>query len=952
MTIKSANCKQFGKTTVEARRSFVESNSLCFNCLGSYHSVTKCLSQTRCRYCKRRHHSLLHTKSAPTSVSVHVKTDLPSEVHHAVQDVKSQLLENEPTSSVASYFTNAATDQVLLATALVKAESPTGNEHTSRALLDQGSQASFITEGAAQLLNLKKVPFNNIVSGLGGSQNTLTSRFVVDLNIKSLYEPPFTVKVTAHVLSSLTSILPSEEIIKVDWPQLKSICLADPQFNSPSKVDMLLGAEIYAQIIKNGLIKGPPGDPIAQETTLGWILSGSVRSRPSSVHCHHNTVCLHAQINDSEMLKRFWEQETEPSILTKHFTPEEQRCEEFYSKTTERDSTGRYIVKLPFRDVDPKCKYGESRDVALKRFQFLEKRLQKDPDLKEKYTEVFKEYLSLGHMTMVDSRCDLKQKEAVYLPHHAVIRNDKTTTKVRIVFDASCKYKNGVSLNESLMVGPTIQSELRHIIMRWRTHPIVLIADIVKMYRQVKVSSDDSDFQRVLWRDEPEKEIKDYRLERVTFGTASAPYLAVKTLQQLAHDEHDAFPLASEKVKLDYYVDDLMTGCETIETGERLYRDMNELLKKGGFELQKWETNNEALADKIFKSKYEKSKPLNEKADDLLKILGLTWHQSADCFRYTVQLPDQQEPITKRKVISNISRLFDPMGWISPCIITAKILIQKTWISGIKWDENLPIELLAEWQQYRRALANLKQLQIPRWIHTESTNHSVELHGFCDASELAYAAVVYIRVVNAKNQVKVHLITSKTKVSPIKQLSIPRLELCGAVLLAKLLNEVAEVLSISKSQLHAWTDSTIVLSWLNKHPSSWKTFIANRTSNILTHLDNDQWSHVKSHENPADISSRGMTPADLANSKLWFQGPVWLQDAVVFYSRPSDLATNLEEKHKKPILAHAIGQCQAGDLSLWSKYCCILSKISRSTQLEPNNKIHLMSISSGNRRKS
>lgn len=270
---------------------------------------------------------------------------------------------------------------------------------------------------------------------------------------------------------------------------------------------------------------------------------------------------------------------------------------------------------------------------------------------------------------------DPRDAEAVYLPHHAVVREDKSTTKVRVVFDASCKYANNASLNDSLMVGPKLQPDLRHIIMRWRCYPICISADLVKMYRQVKVEQDDTNFQRLVWRNNEEDEIEDYKLVRVTFGTAAAPYLAVKTLQQLAVDEGENFPIASEKLRTDYYVDDLMTGCETLDEGITLYKEMSELMSKGGFQLQKWVSNNEELAEQIMDGKIE-GKNVNIKTDEVLKIQGLTWNKTHDTFNYSVQLPTLQLTVTKRMVISDISRLFDPLGWVAPVILQAKAFIQ------------------------------------------------------------------------------------------------------------------------------------------------------------------------------------------------------------------------------------------------------------------------------------
>lgn len=513
--------------------------------------------------------------------------------------------------------------------------------------------------------------------------------------------------------------------------------------------------------------------------------------------------------------------------------------------------------------------------------------------------------------------------KGLFLPYHAVIREDKETTKFRIVFDASCKGVNGVSLNNDLMVGPRLQPELRHIIMRWRMHPICFIADIVKMYRQIKVHDTDSEYQRILWREHPDESIQEYKLLRVTFGTSSAPYLAVKSLIQVAKDEGQHFPLAAERVKHDFYMDDLMSGCETPEEAIEIYKQTTELLRKGGFDLQKGSSNCEAMLKQIREEgrQRENDKHIEVKEDPINKILGLTWSRSNDEFMYAVQLPLVSTPVTKRKVISDISKLYDPQGWIAPSIIKAKIFIQRLWLAGIKWDEELPPPLLGEWLEYRKGLSELTRFRLNRWLKTGSSSSLIELHGFSDASNAAFAAVVYLRVIDAEGKVHISLVTAKTRVAPIKQLSIPRLELSGSVLLAKLLAEVGEVLKIPKENIHAWTDSEIVLAWLSK----WKTLIGNRVSEILTVTSRSQWAHVLSEQNPADCASRGLNASELINHHLWTTGPTWLKDNIIHYSNPKNLTTKLEERK---IETHFAANVSTSTLDssddMWSKYSSLV----------------------------
>ncbi|XP_026326215.1 uncharacterized protein LOC113234908 [Hyposmocoma kahamanoa] len=466
------------------------------------------------------------------------------------------------------------------------------------------------------------------------------------------------------------------------------------------------------------------------------------------------------------------------------------------------------------------------------------------PKFSGKYSEwVLEEYLSSGHAEVVKPS-EVVKKGVVYLPHHAVARQDKSTTKVRMVVDGSCTDSNGISLNSELMVGPTLQPELRHLIIRWRCYSIALIADIVKMYRQIKVADED-----------------------------------------LVNDEGSEFPLAVSRVLNEFYIDDLMTGCHSIAEGLEIYEQITALLNRGGFPLQKWSSNSKDLLKIIKKEADDVNQNLELKTDDVIKILGLKWNREADEFRFTVDLPPLQAPVTKRKMISDIVRLYDPLGWIAPAITTAKVFIQQVWLSSVDWDSELPDSILKNWTNFRNNLKAPTEFRVPRWIHSKKDDKVFELHGFSDASNVAYAAVVYARIIDEQGRVHVHLITFKTRVAPIKQVSIPRLELCGAVFLAKLLNEVADTLQVPKGNLHAWTDSSIVLAWLSSHPSRWKTFIANRVSEILT--DRDLWSHVASKENPADPASRGTQQSECVENLLWNQGPEWLHLEEINYEKAS-----------------------------------------------------------------
>ncbi|KAL7724935.1 hypothetical protein ACLKA6_007539 [Drosophila palustris] len=279
--------------------------------------------------------------------------------------------------------------------------------------------------------------------------------------------------------------------------------------------------------------------------------------------------------------------------------------------------------------------------------------------------------------------------------------------------------------------------------------------------------------------------------------------------------------------------------------------------------LSKWVSNTPCISN----SSDNNNKPA--------KVLGLHWQPGEDTLSYNACLSTQADS-TKRQVLSLVARIFDPLGLIAPVVVQFKILFQDLWLLDLDWDTQLPPKLADWWHKCCTDLNTLQRLKIPRFI--DNKEESIELHGFSDASIKAYAAVVYCRVTHEDGSITTSLVTAKTRVAPLKQQSLPRLELCGALLLCRLIVAVKDALRDKEVKVHAWCDSTIVLAWLSHQPSKMKTFVANRTSEILDAIPRDAWHHVNSKENPADCASRGMLSANLINFDLWWNGPTWLRD--------------------------------------------------------------------------
>ncbi|CAG9137748.1 unnamed protein product [Plutella xylostella] len=732
-----------------------------------------------------------------------------------------------------------------------------------RVLCDQGSEASFCTEEVAQLLSYPRTKIHAEIRGIG-DDNPKTSSYSINITLRPRFSSEFNLPVTLIILPKLTSALPRNDIEQVEAQKIDNKLIADPTYYKKGPIDIILGAHDYSKILREGLENFNDGI-IAQYTEFGWILSGLCLN---NINTEIKILNMTTRINkDVDQLASFWE--LEEISETKKMSKEDEICETFYEKTTVRNPDGTYTVRLPFKDH--KIEYGESRQKAAARLLQLEKQFSRNENLQQQYKDFMDEYLKLGHMRKVNRKDYSKGK--YYIPHQAVIREDSLSTKLRVVFDASSKTSTKMSLNDNLHKGPRLQQDLTSILLRWRMHKYAFMADIMKMYRYIKIYKKDMPYQRILWRPSNDQPIDEYELTTVTYGTASAPYLAVKTLQKLAIDEKDNFPLASATTLQDFYVDDILSGAHDIATAKELQNQLITMFKKGGFQLRKWSTNDMELIENISDDTND-DQLLKFPLEESRKSLGVTWSPSKDNFYFQVTVTKNEKP-TKRFIMSEIAKLFDPLGWLAPVIITMKLLVQELWTNGTEWDQKVDEKTCKKWLDIQNNLKQLENINIPRWYWITDKN-DIELHGFSDASEKAYGAVIYCRV-KFNDCYHVTLVQAKSKVAPKKQkTTLPRLELCAALLLTKLMGKVQTSLKCPDASIYCWTDSMITLGWIKGEAERWQTFVANRVSDIKKLLPNVSWNHVVSGDNPADIVSRGIEPQKLETCTLWWKGPQWL----------------------------------------------------------------------------
>ncbi|XP_076280087.1 uncharacterized protein LOC143219483 [Lasioglossum baleicum] len=909
-----SSCPKFMAQNPSGRRELVQRFSRCFNCLSGNHVLRDCASKYLCRVCHKRHHSLLHEDAPRSAPSGTASSPLPS----------------EDSSAINSHFASTlatSSSSILLATAWVQIRVPSGRCITVRALVDQGSEASFVTESMVHLLRATCTRVATSISAVGGV-HAGTVRRAVHLLVAPRDSDSPSVETTALVLKSLSTYMPKRIQNDRALAHLSQLKWADSDPSSSAAIHLLLGADVYSHIILDGLKKGSSGQPIAQNTIFGWVISGPVSSplsqprSESSISMHH---CIQYDTLSND-LRRFWEIEEIPahSPLTK----EEEQCERHFQMHTSRSSDGRYIVRLPFRKGPP-IDIGHSRSAADKVLQSIYRKFQLQPSLAEEYKEFLRDYENLGHMRQAP---DLpSSSQCVYIPHHPVLRADSVTTHLRVVFNASSVTSNGSTLNDHLMPGPKLQLDLPAVILRWRTFRFVYTADIAKMYRQILVDERDVDYQRILWKPSRSEDTQAFQLLTVTYGMTCAPFLALRVLQQLINDEGKRFPLAVPVLRSHIYVDDVLFGGNDLSAIRQSRDQLVRLLQCGQMKLRKWASNTTEFLSDIDQDDHGLACSKTLAPDDRVKILGISWNPSRDSFEFNVHLSDPP-PLTKRAILSTIAKLYDPLGWVTPAIIPAKILIQALWRLKVGWDDVIPTQYLEQWESIYSKFLLLNGIQIPRWIGFIPVASRIELHGFADASTIAYAAVVFVRCTSAAGTTQVSLVAGKSKVAPLTPLTIPRLELQAAVLLSRLMHFVASSLDLIEVPCYCWTDSTVALAWLKSHPSKWKMFVANRVADVQTRLPHAIWQHVPTTDNPADCASRGLSSGELVKSHLWWHGPSWLlEDSTEWPLQPQYFT--VEDQSESKVVLHSVAPAPVCELesrfSSWPKLMRVTAYIQR-----------------------
>ena len=888
----SAKCSKV--TDVKARKNILRRSGRCFKCLNTGHKISVCPSSHKCRKCEVDGHH------------ISICTGKNDENEKKDDSSKEKKVGDTHNSFTDSY------NKILLQTAVGEVGCVGNDKYQAvRLMFDSGSQRSYITESLCSRLNLKKIRTENLViHTFGNTRSESRNVDVVQLKIRARGTRNHDVYIEALSIPVICAPIHNENVdvssaIK-DCKHLKGLQLADV-YDGEEKlgVDVLIGLDFYYCMVNRDIRDGLHG-PIAVSSMFGWILCGKYDSHKSTgthTNCSFSMLSMEQPSQDvilsnpvdvyseadveekksSEILKLFFD------VENLGVDEEESWVSDFGQKLKfngERYSTGLLLKET--HEFIP-----DNYETAKRRLASLVHRFKKDPELFERYDDVITGYKHDGIAELVDEDADNVEAGKVhYLPHMPVIKEDRETTKVRPVFDASSKANKGEpSLNECLYSGPCLLPLIFDILLRFRMGRIGIVADIKQAFLNIEIEEEHRNLLRFLWVNMKDDSVYILRFTRALFGLTCSPFILNATVKSHLMKElaNGGDPEVIRKLLKDLYVDDPATNVNNVKEGINFYDKATEYFRNAGFTIHKWKTNDALLNNYINHGDVTESVEMSYAdiqfgtSEKYKKVLGVNWDTNSDemvfDFMSIIQMCEKMK-VTKRNVLKVGASFYDPVGWICLLVIQVKLIFKDICLIKVDWDDPLDAEIVSRWWKFFKDLKELGEIRLPRYIHKGVVHGEVEvaeLHGFADSSKDAFAAVVYLRVKMSDGRFRVNIVAAKSKVTPSKITSIARLELLGCVLLTKLLGSVQKALEedYKFNSITCWTDSKDALCWIKGSRKEWKVWIENRVS--IIRKANYVWKHVPGKLNPADLATRKEKLVKIITD-VWWSGPEYLHN--------------------------------------------------------------------------
>lgn len=877
----SHECFNARKMTLEEKLKKVREAKHCFKCLKGNHFSSKCWAKISCQECNGNHYRLMCNQD---------------------------YFEKKPLrkiNSVSTYVGGFIYLQILQINLVHQ-----NKIYVVRALIDTGSERSYIKKMLVQSIGCEVQGEVQIAHSLfGGHVTKLKRHSIYKVTVTRLDNTDKRQLELLDVDTICGDIINSPNEICIQELEQEGIILSDYPMKH-SGIDLLIGADIASSLYTGRMYQTSEG-PMAIETKLGWTLLGKsnqITQFNNNVLLSHSLHVSNAKVTElwkldvigiNDPVENRNRNELANSAL-KHFKEHVQRLED-----------GRYEVELPW--IEGHQPVGNNLDISKKRLQTTMEKLQRLNKV-EDYQQLLDKWLSLGIIEEVlnDS---IETENVSYLPHHAVFNPKSSTTPIRPVFDASAKTKGNPSLNDCLEAGPNLIEFILSILIRFRMKQYGSISDVEKAFLQISIAEKDRNYLRFLWYKNGKIQI--YRHCRVVFGIKSSPFLLAATLNYHLDNTDKEFEKVCNLLKSSTYVDNCVISVDTKEELDHFVENSKKICSEAKFNLRNWVWNRgDAITKDVSgvgssECGLETGSITSQDTSNTVSVLGLIWNVNEDTFSLDLQkiLSQSDQVITKRSILAASHKIFDPLGFVSPVTIVPKMLVQEVFKKKFKWDEQVSEEIAKRFKKWLKEVQSLQSIKIPRWV-LSTNNKNKSLHVFTDASKSAYTAAAFLRS-ESKGGITIQLIMSKARVSTIKPISIPKLELIGCEIGAKLLGNIRDIIDMTDIRVFMWSDSSNALSWIKRN-ENWQVFVFNRVKKIREFSKPEDWRHIPGHLNPADLPSRGCTSKQFLSSR-WWEGPTWLRQAEEFWPKSSincDEDIVMAEK-KRVVVSHSVQELES-----------------------------------------
>ena len=845
--------QKFLALSANDRLKVAKENHACYSCIkraGRGHNMATCSRRRQCSevvnglQCKHFHHPLLHIKNIPVVSSV------------------------------------VASGETMLPIIQAEILGPHNIKKQANMLLDTGAQISLIRTSVAEELGLKGKNVTITMAKVGEEDDMTTKLYKV--RIRSLENQ------SIHTISAvgIPSISSDVSGIKLDGIAEAFSLEKEKLRRESGPIDVLIG--IDQPKLHVGTTR-EAGNLIARYSPLGWVVFGATTEK-----CDVSQV-FHVRCTDPIDMTDFWTTESMGmegktcSCENKKLSPVEAYEAKIIEESCQKIGN-QWLVAYPW--VKDAAELPDNRSQAEKKLETTERRLAKNPDHAEAYDKQMREMNEMNFSRKLSKEELTSYKGPIhYISHHEVVRPNNKSTPIRIVFNSSASYK-GHRLNDYWMKGPDLLNSLLGVLLRFRENKVAINADISKMYHRVLIPERDQHVHRYLWRNMNVQQEPDVYVKTVlTFGDKPAPAMAQTALLKTAEEGEKRYPEAAKVLKESTYMDDICDSVHSEEQARTITSEIDEILHNGGFNVKGWLSNRSLKenVDNATEGSESELKVLQGPVHE--KVLGTVWNHESDVFEFKVN-PPELTTFTKRSVLSQVARIYDPLGIAAAFLIRAKVEMQKLWLEGLKWDDELPPKFQVVWIQFFREMNDLNNITFERSLTPDSVIGLPVLCIFSDASIEAFGACAYIRWETDTNTFVTRFITAKSRVAPLKSLTIPRLELQAAVLAVRLCRSVLEESRLQFLKIIFFSDSHIVLSWIRNQPREFKPFVSARVAEIQSKSKPDQWRHVPGEQNVAGDVSRGIPALQLTDR--WKYGPEFL--TLPEEEWPNELLTTVSEK--------------------------------------------------------